>query len=398
MNKNIQFHIMSFCNSLVFFAPVAILLRTTKGVTVSQFFLLQALLSVMIFVFEIPTGILADKIGYKKAMLFSQITLFIARFMFLAADHIIYFVIEAVIEAFSCCFLSGTTDAYLYERCKQTGDEGKFVTETAKANAWGTAGFLVSTMGYYVLYSFTNLNGLVVATELATLVSIVAVLSMPETLRQTDKITRNPEGSKQTSKMLKLTKRLNNSRFTNILWVLIILDTVVGVVGLIINFLYAEKLSWSGLSVTWMTPIILCYSMLELLVPKVIMSMQKRDEANIYQMCSLLSMGLLLGIFLLQNHFVLVFMIGLPFVLRIVETIQYKYENTYIDELGQSRNRAALLSVINMGNNLFSVVFLMFSAIVTSEQGNVIFLFAGIMMFVVAIIGSWIIRKCKIDL
>ena len=88
-------------------------------------------------------------------------------------------------------------------------------------------------------------------------------------------------------------------------------------------------------------------------------------------------------------------MIGLPFVLRIVETIQYKYENTYIDELGQSHNRATLLSAINMGNNLFSVIFLLFSAIVTSEQGNVIFLFAGIMMFVVAIIGSWIIRKCK---
>ena len=167
---------------------------------------------------------------------------------------------------------------------------------------------------------------------------------------------------------------------------------------LIINFLYVEKLSWSGMPVTWMTPIILCYSVLELLVPKVISSMCEEKEANIYQMCSLLSMGLLLGIFLLQNHFVLVFMIGLPFVLRIVETIQYKYENTYIDELGQSRNRAALLSVINMGNNLFSVIFLLFSAIVTSEQGNVIFLFAGIMMFVVAIIGSWIIRKCKIDL
>lgn len=392
MNKNIQFHIMSFCNSLVFFAPVAILLRTTKGVTVSQFFLLQALLSVMIFVFEIPTGMLADKIGYKKAMLLSQIMLFLARFLFLVANHIIYFVIEAVMEAFSCCFLSGTTDAYLYERCKQNGDEEKFVTETAKANAWGTAGFLVSTMGYYVLYSFANLNGLVVATEFATVVSIVAVLFMPEAMRQTDKTSRNPMGSKHTYKMRKLPEILNNFRFSKILWVLVILDTVVGVAGLIINFLYAEKLSWSGLPMTWMTPIILCYSILELLVPKVISSVRKENEANIYQMCSLLSTGLWIGIFLFQNHFVLVFMIGLPFILRIVETIQYKYENEYIDRLGQSHNRATLLSVINMGNNLFSVIFLLFSAIVTTAQGNVIFLFAGILMFAIAVVGIKVIK------
>lgn len=43
-----------------------------------------------------------------------------------------------------------------------------------------------------------------------------------------------------------------------------------------------------------------------------------------------------------------------------VENIQYKYENEYIDQLGQSQNRATFLSVINMGNNflvLFSIVF-----------------------------------------
>lgn len=394
MNKNIQFHIMSFCNSLVFFAPVAILLRTTKGVTLSQFFLLQALLSVMIFLFEIPTGILADKIGYKKAILFSQIILFLARFLFLIADHIVYFVVEAILEAFSCCFLSGTTDAYLYERCKQTGDEGRFVTESAKAKAWGTAGFLISTVGYSVLYGVTSLNGLVVATELATLVSIMAVLTMPEILRQTNEMVVKQDSSKQNYNIFKTPDILKVSRFINILYALIIVDTILGVIGLIINFLYVEKLNWSEISLEWMTPIILGYSILELLVPKILSILRKRNMVCVYGLFSMLGAGLLLGIFLFQNQFCIVFMIVLPFVLSIVENIQYKYENTYIDNLGQSQNRATLLSVINMGNNLFSVIFLLFSAIVTSEQGNVIFLFAGIIMFVVAIIGSRIIEKC----
>ena len=37
--------LLSFCDGLVFFAPVALLVRTTAGVSAGQFFLLQALIA-----------------------------------------------------------------------------------------------------------------------------------------------------------------------------------------------------------------------------------------------------------------------------------------------------------------------------------------------------------------
>ena len=52
-----------FLNGLVFFAPVALLVRTQAGVSEHIFFLLQALLSGVIFLGEIPTGFITDKIG-----------------------------------------------------------------------------------------------------------------------------------------------------------------------------------------------------------------------------------------------------------------------------------------------------------------------------------------------
>lgn len=384
MNKNIQFHIMSFCNSLVFFAPVAIMLRTTKGVTVSQFFLLQALLSVGIFLFEIPTGILADRIGYKRTLLLSQIMLFVARFLFLIADSLSYFVVEAMIEAFSCCFLSGTADAYLYEWCKQCGKEEKFIQENANAKAWGTAGFLISTIGYSLLYTITSLDGLVIATELATLVAIVAVLAMPEVVRQTNEVTE----------ITVLPKRFNIP-FAKIVLKIMVLDTILGVISLIINFMYAEKLNWIEISLEWMTPIILGYSALELLIPKIFTLLMKRNIVRVYRLFSMIGTGLLVGIYFSQNYVSIVFMVLLPFILGIVEQIQYKFENNYIDKLGQSHNRATLLSMLNMGNNLFGVVFLLSSAIVTSKQLNGVFLFAGILMIVVAIVGVKVIQECK---
>ena len=51
-----------FLNGLVFFAPVALLVRTQAGVSEHVFFLLQALLSGVIFLGEIPTVFIPIKL------------------------------------------------------------------------------------------------------------------------------------------------------------------------------------------------------------------------------------------------------------------------------------------------------------------------------------------------
>ena len=60
--------VMAFMDGLVFFSPVSLLIRTKAGLSLEQFFVLQAFLSIMIFVFEIPTGKITDKVGYKKTL------------------------------------------------------------------------------------------------------------------------------------------------------------------------------------------------------------------------------------------------------------------------------------------------------------------------------------------
>lgn len=127
-----------------------------------------------------------------------------------------------------------------------------------------------------------------------------------------------------------------------------------------------------------------------------IIILRKEKEIFMYRMISFLGAGLLLGISLFHNSMSIVFMIVLPFMLSIVESIQYKYENNYIDKLGQSHNRATMLSMLNMGNNLFAVVFLLSSAMVASKQANGVFLFTGILMIIVAIVGGKVIRECKV--
>ena len=76
---------MSFFGGLVFFAPVALLVRTRAGIGDGQFFLLQVLLSAVVAVGELPTGYLTDRIGYRNSLLLSQLLLLLARGLLLAA-------------------------------------------------------------------------------------------------------------------------------------------------------------------------------------------------------------------------------------------------------------------------------------------------------------------------
>lgn len=396
MKKNLQFKIMHFCNGLVFFAPVATLLRTNRGVTLSQFFLLQALLSVMIFILEIPTGMITDRIGYKKGILLSQITLFIARAIFLFANNISYFIVEAILEAFASCFMSGTSEAYLYEMCHENKSEDFFLEESAKVNACGTAGFIFSTICYAFLYHFTDLNGLVIATEAASFIAILAVIFMPT--ESTKNIVRDLTEANHAKKADKK-KSIRNfmPKLPPVLWKFMMLDSMIGLTILIINFLYVEKLTWSGIPIEWMTPIILGYSALDLLIPKVITICRKRKDASVYRVFSLIGGLLFIGIFLV-NHFIgIALMIFAPFLLNIVGMIQYKYENQAIDALGLENNRATMLSMMNMGNHLLEIIFLLLSAVISSNQGNELFLFAGILILILSFAGGKFISKTDTD-
>jgi len=58
----------SLLNGLVFFSPVSLLVRTTAGISLSQFFILQAIMATMVLLTEIPLGKLTDRIGYKSTL------------------------------------------------------------------------------------------------------------------------------------------------------------------------------------------------------------------------------------------------------------------------------------------------------------------------------------------
>ena len=161
-----------FLNGLVFFAPVALLVRTQAGVSEHVFFLLQALLSGVIFLGEIPTGFITDKIGYRKSLILAQVLLLGARSLLLAAfvsRSLALFVVEAVVEGTATCFTSGTGSAYLYDLYGENG----YLVKTAHAENFGTAGFIISTVAYAGIYKISGMEGLLITTVVMDIIAVV---------------------------------------------------------------------------------------------------------------------------------------------------------------------------------------------------------------------------------
>jgi hypothetical protein len=163
----------------------------------------------------------------------------------------------------------------------------------------------------------------------------------------------------------------------------------------VVNFLYVEKLEWSGIPVSWMTPVILGYSSLNLLIPAVMKCMENKQASHIYFVFSLISAGFFFLLYAFNNAVSVVCMIFLPFMLEIVSMILFQVENEYIDSIGKEDRRAALLSVISMGNNLLEIVFLLLSAGISSGQGNGMFLFVGILLLLFGAAGFGILGRIR---
>ncbi|SHE33486.1 hypothetical protein [Clostridium fallax] len=82
-NKYILYGI-SFLQGLVFYGAFSVVFRENRGLGLNDIFLLEGIFVIFIMIFEIPWGIIGDKIGYKK-------TLVISYGLFLVSKTIFYF-------------------------------------------------------------------------------------------------------------------------------------------------------------------------------------------------------------------------------------------------------------------------------------------------------------------
>lgn len=367
-----------FLNGLVFFAPVALLVRTQAGVSEHVFFLLQALLSGVIFLGEIPTGFITDKIGYRKSLILAQVLLLGARSLLLAAfvsRSLVLFVVEAVVEGIAACFTSGTGSAYLYALYGENG----YLAKTAHAGNFGTAGFIISTVAYAGIYKISGMEGLLITTVVMDIIAVVCSFFL------------RSESSKAViadRKEVQILAIFKNKKA----FLFVISLAIFSIAWLLINFFYVVKLENCGLPVEWMSLIILSYSAVQMLAEPILgkLSDGKNGKSGRGKLPAVTAATagvtfLFFGVVKFRAA-VLLLMLILPLLLNLPEYLLMDLENQFVDETECGGQRAATLSVLNMGVNLVEILTLSASAFLTKIGIQWCFVFVGCFLMAIALL------------
>lgn len=367
-----------FLNGLVFFAPVALLVRTQAGVSEHVFFILQALLSGVIFLGEIPTGFITDKIGYRKSLILAQVLLFGARSLLLAAfvsRSLALFVVEAVVEGIAACFTSGTGSAYLYDLYGENG----YLVKTAHAENFGTAGFIISTVAYAGIYKISGMEGLLITTVVMDIIAVVCSFFLRSGSSKTIIADR---------KEVQILAIFKNKKA----FLFVISLAIFSIAWLLINFFYVVKLENCGLPVEWMSLIILSYSAVQMLAEPILgkLSDGKNGKSGREKLPTVTASTagvafLLFGVVKFRAA-VLLLMLILPLLLNLPEYLLMDLENQFVDEAECGSQRAAMLSVLNMGVNLVEILTLSASAFLTKIGIQWCFVFVGCFLMAIALL------------
>ncbi len=377
----LEFH--AFLGGLVFYAPVALLIRTERGITIPQFFILEAILFSSIFLGEIPAGWVTDRIGYKKSLFLASIVLFFARVVLIFAGNFPAFLLEAILEGISSCFVSGTQEAYMYSFWSKED----YTVKLGKISNYGTAGFILSTISYMFLMHWFGLTGLIVATSIASAFAIAVVASLPPEPHHTQ--------HSESASMLPLREVLHRVKQilkTSSLFY-IVGNSLLAISMLVTNFFYIIKVTRAGLPEETMTAVILGYSFVSLLCPTIVKHFQQIHYQHTILIYLAGGAAFFLGLFFSDGWVAVALMILGPLVLDIPAFLLSELMNENVDERNLGDSRATVLSVYSLGCDALEIIFLFISAAVSGQEGNTAFLIVAVAYMIVTILFTLDFRK-----
>lgn len=145
-----------FLNNVCLYNFVAILyfksITNSFALAMSVF----AIITISTAIFEIPTGIISDKIGRKKTVILGSVCSVLCAITLLLANNYYYLILFAIINGMEFAFFSGNNDAYVYENLKEINNEKEYIGFFGKIKSMGyLAGAISGLTGAVLLYFFS---------------------------------------------------------------------------------------------------------------------------------------------------------------------------------------------------------------------------------------------------
>ena len=332
-----------------------------KGMSLIEIGLLESVFHLTGFSFEIVTGALADKYGYKKILMLGRLSSLISALMMILSNSFWGFALAFIFSALSYNLNSGTNEALLFESLKELNKEDKYLSYTAKANL----GFEISNaIGVFIagvlakeFFETTYYIAVAIA-----VISIVCVCFMKEpNVKRTREMTVI-HYLKEGYRDLK-----GNRKLLVIMLFFSSLDTIVSVFYHYFQD-YLTVLGYSKFMMSIMVVVALGFQIVaSYQIERLVKKLPQRMIVII--LIIMLSCSLLLA----KNQSFISLAISFA-VLMMIMTMSFILNNSYINEMIESKKRATMLSISSMFYSLTMIVlFPFFGWLITTVGYNVVF-------------------------
>lgn len=154
-----------------------------NGLSLAQVFLLQSIFSVAFLLWELPSGLIADKYGRAFSIKLSAPLAVVAQIAYGFSHQFWQFVIWELVLALANGLISGIDTALLLDSLKADGREKEFVRVSQRVNAFGFAATAAGVPIAILLVHYVSLGSTLVADGLLLAVGNVFAFKLVEAPR-----------------------------------------------------------------------------------------------------------------------------------------------------------------------------------------------------------------------
>jgi len=313
--------------------PIIVLFFQEHGLSLTQIMFLQAIYSISVAIFEIPSGYLADLFGRKNTIVMSTFLSFIGFLIFSFFGGFYAFAIAEVLIGIGGSLMSGSDSALLYDTLIETGDKRTYTKIEGRNYAIGN--FSEAAAG--ILGGFLAVGSIYLPVYVQT---AILFLSIPIALSLVETTVHNDNKLEKSSKAILDILRFTMIENKQLKW-LIIYSSAMGVATLSMAWFAQPFFKEIGISIAYFG---ILWAGLNFSAGITSFNSHKFDKLENNRMLSSLALAMLLSFFLLginSNLFGLLFILFVYLLRGIVTPIL----RNAINRNTTSNKRATVLSI-----------------------------------------------------
>jgi MFS family permease len=357
-------------------APIVTLFYLHRGLDFQQIFILFTIIVIAIFLFELPTGIIADKFGRKTSISIGLFLYLIFSIALIFAHSFIFFAILYFFLGISITFTSGSDEALIYDSLKQKKkqkDMKKWMGKILSAKFIPL--IIMAPLGSLIAKDLTSIQFIIVilADAFFILIAFILSLSLIEP--------KSSSGPHEIRSPIKLMKSAFYHIKNNPTLVKLFLNkTLILIPGMhIFAILWQPYLKEVGIPVAFFGFLIAISALIMWVVltriEKVSSLMSEKKFLFFTAVIPLLS-------FIIASFFKSIWVgVIFYFTIRTLVWLREPIFSKFMNEHIESHNRATVLSSLSMIDSLFDVVIFLSAGFITNISVSYSFLFsAGLML------------------